>query len=73
MPTAPRYKREKAEPTEATATANLQAREMQSLEDGFLLEIEDPDPGRRIMNRSSGRTEQKLKTIKIHTTQARNA
>jgi len=44
MPTAPHYKRERAEPTGATPTANPQAGEIQPLEDGLLLEIEDPDP-----------------------------
>jgi hypothetical protein len=44
MPTAPRYKRERAAPVEATATANPQAGETQPLKDEFLLEIEDPDP-----------------------------
>ncbi len=44
MPTAPRYKRERSEPVGATATENLQAGEVQPLEDGLLLEIEDPNP-----------------------------
>jgi hypothetical protein len=44
MPTAPHYKRERAEPTGATAKAKPQAGEIQPLEDGLLLEIEDPDP-----------------------------
>jgi hypothetical protein len=44
MPTSPRYKRERAEPVAATATANPQAGEIQPLDDGLLLEIEDPDP-----------------------------
>jgi len=44
MPTAPRYKRERAEPVEATGAANPQAGEIQPLDDGLVLEIEDPDP-----------------------------
>jgi hypothetical protein len=44
MPTAPRYKREWAEPVEATGATNPQAGEIQPLEDGLVLEIEDPDP-----------------------------
>jgi len=44
MPTAPHYKRERAEPTGATAKAKPQAGEIQPLEDGLLIEIEDPDP-----------------------------
>jgi hypothetical protein len=44
LPTAPRYKRERAEPVEATATANSQAKEIQPLDHGLFLEIEDPDP-----------------------------
>jgi hypothetical protein len=44
MPTAPRYKPERAEPVEATGATNPQAGEIQPLEDGLVLEIEDPDP-----------------------------
>jgi len=44
MPTAPRYKRERSEPVGATATERPQAGEIQPLEDGLVLVIEDPDP-----------------------------
>ncbi|MBL6920417.1 MAG: transposase [Puniceicoccaceae bacterium] len=44
MPTAPRYKRERSEPVGVSETANPQAVEIQPLDDGFLLEIEDSDP-----------------------------
>jgi hypothetical protein len=44
MPTAPRYKHERAEPVGTPATGNPAAGETQPLEDGLFLEIEDPDP-----------------------------
>jgi hypothetical protein len=44
MPTAPRYKRERSEPVAVMATANPRAGKIQPLDDGLVLEIEDPDP-----------------------------
>jgi hypothetical protein len=44
MPTAPRCKRERTEPVEATGATNPRAGEIKPLDDGFLLEIEDPNP-----------------------------
>lgn len=44
MPTAPRYKRERSEPVGVSETANSVVGEIQLLDDGLVLEIEDPDP-----------------------------
>ncbi|MFO7907608.1 MAG: transposase [Pirellulaceae bacterium] len=44
MPTAPRYKRERARPDENDNRKNPSVGEIQPLDDGLVLEIEDPDP-----------------------------
>jgi hypothetical protein len=44
MPTAPRYKRERVQPDETGERKNPSVGETQSLDDGLILEIEDPDP-----------------------------